>query len=71
MIDEKFVGVLTLSILFKPRSITGALCGIGHDMPAELYQDMYAALFKSHLAYEISLRGLALKDKSNDNIFIA
>ena len=39
-------------------------------MPAELYQKIYSALFESHLAYGISVWGVALKNKSSDKLFV-
>ena len=54
----------------KLRSITGALCRIRKSVPAELYQKIYYSLFESHLAYGISVWGVALRNKASDKLFV-
>ena len=54
----------------KLRSIIGALCRIRKSVPAELYQKIYYSLFESHLAYGISVWGVALKNKASDKLFV-
>ena len=55
----------------KARSITGAICRIRKSIPADLYLKLYNALFESHLSYGISVWGVAIKEKSDDKLFIA
>jgi hypothetical protein len=40
------------------------------SVPAELYKNIYLALFESHLTYGISVWGVALKNKANEKLFI-
>ena len=39
-------------------------------MPPDLYMKIYNALFESHLSYGISVWGAAIKNKTNDKLFI-
>ena len=55
----------------KARSITGAICRIRKSIPTDLYLKLYNALFESHLSYGISVWGVAIKEKSDDKLFIA
>ena len=71
IIDDKLCWGPHIDYLVKKlRSIIGALCRIRHSVPAELYQKIYSALFESHLAYGISVWGVALKNKSSDKLFV-
>ena len=71
IIDEKLNWDPHIKYLaHKLRSITGAICRIRHSIPADLYLKLYNALFESHLTYGISVWGVALKDKSDDKLFI-
>ena len=71
VIDEKLSWEDHISYLIKKlRSISGALCRIRHSVPVELYKRIYESLFESHLAYGISVWGVALKNKANDKLFI-
>ena len=71
VIDEKLSWADHISYLIKKlRSISGALCRIRHSVPVELYTKIYVSLFESHLAYGISVWGVALKNKANDKLFI-
>ena len=71
IIDDKITWVPHITYLRKKlRSISGALCRIRKAMPADLYLNIYNALFESHLAYGISVWGVSIKDQSNDKLFI-
>ena len=71
IIDDKITWVPHMTYLRKKlRSISGALCRIRKAMPADLYLNIYNALFESHLAYGISVWGVSIKDQSNDKLFI-
>ena len=71
VIDDKLCWGPHIDYLSKKlRSIIGAFCRIRHSVPAELYQKIYSALFESHLAYGISVWGVALLNKSSDKLFV-
>jgi len=72
VIDEKLSWIPHIQYLTKKiRSITGAICRIRRSIPSDLYLKLYSALFESHLSYGISVWGVALKDQTNDRLFIA
>ena len=72
VIDEELNWGPHLQYLIKKvRSITGAICRIKKSIPADLYLKLYNALFESHLSYGISVWGVAIKEKSDDKLFIA
>ena len=71
VIDEKLNWTAHIQYLAKKiRSLTGALCRIRHSIPPELHLSLYNSLFESHLSYGISVWGVAIKDNSNDKLFI-
>jgi hypothetical protein len=71
IIDEKLSWVPHIQYLTKKlRSITGAICRIRKSVPADLYMNLYNALFESHLSYGISVWGVSIRDKSDDKLFI-
>ena len=71
VIDEKLSWDDHICYLIKKlRSISGALCRIRHSVPAELYKNIYLALFESHLTYGISVWGVALKNKAYDKLLL-
>ena len=71
VIDDKLSWDPHIKYLMKKlRSMTGAICRIRHSIPADLYLKLYNALFESHLTYGISVWGVALKDQSDDRLFI-
>ena len=71
MIDEKLDWSAHKEHLIKKlRSATGALCRIKRSIPPEHYLKIYSSLFESHLGYGITVWGVVLQEKSNDNVFI-
>ena len=54
----------------KLRSMIGAICRIRHSLPSKLYPKLYNALFESHRSYGISVWGVAIRNQSNDRLFI-
>jgi hypothetical protein len=71
VIDEKLCWDQHINHLIKKlRSIIGAICRIRHSVPTELYQRIYSSLFESHLSYGISVWGVALKNKSDEKLFV-
>ena len=71
VIDEKLNWKAHIQYLSKEiRSVTGALCRIRHSIPPELHLSLNNSLFESNLSYGISVWGVAIKDNSNDKLFI-
>ena len=72
VIDEQLNWTAHVEYLRKKiRSIIGALCRIRHSVPSDLYLKIYNSLFESHLTYGISVWGVAIKNQSDDKLFIA
>ena len=72
VIDEQLNWTAHIEYLRKKiRSIIGALCRIRHSVPSDLYLKIYNSLFESHLTYGISVWGVAIKNQSDDKLFIA
>jgi len=72
VIDEQLNWAAHIEYLRKKiRSIIGALCRIRHSVPADLYLTLYNSLFESHLTYGISVWGVAIKNQSDDKLFVA
>ena len=72
VLDEKLNWAAHIEYMLKKmRSITGALCRIRHSVPPDLYLSLYNSLFESHLTYGISVWGVAIKNQSDDKLFVA
>lgn len=71
IIDENLNWVAHKENLIKKlRSITGAISRIRKSIPSDYYRNIYSSLYESHLCYGVTVWGVAIKDKSCDNLFV-
>ena len=71
VIDDKLSWEAHLDYLVKKlRSCVGAICRVRKFVPSDLYLKIYNALFESHLSYGITVWGVALKNRSNEKLFV-